>query len=171
MIVARQARKWTAPCVGQLSLFDDFGAPVVQCPQGLQLVPDHASLLPDAEVAAWAFNDPDEPDVDALVTQPIIKRTVSAADAAPLPIRGPASIFDMAHQRKPITVRMERPQEGASFRRVARDGGVTRCVRIQEQDTAEWQEREAARRARQRPPKPTAKAKTKSRKLVDLVGV
>lgn len=169
--MARLARKWTTPCVGQLRLFDELGVPAVHYPDDLPLAPDHASALPDSEVAAWAFNDPDEPDVDALVTQPIIKRIVSAADAAPLAIRGPASVFDMAHQRKPITVRMERPQEGASFRRVARDGGVTRCVRIQEQDTAEWQEREAARRARQRPPKPTAKAKTKSRKLVDLVGV
>lgn len=169
--MARLARKWTTPCIGQLALFDEFGAPVVHYPQGLQLVPDHASVLPDSEVAAWAFNDPDEEDEDILVTSPVIKRIVKASEAEPIQIKGPASIFDMAHLSKLVTVRMERPQEGASFRRIARDGGVTRCVRIQEQDTVEWQEREAARRARQRPPKPTAKAKTKSRKLVDLVGV
>lgn len=169
--MARLARKWRTPDVAQLALFDEFGAPAVSYPDDLPLVPDHASALPDSEVVAWAFNDPEDQDEDILVTAPIIKRIVSAAEAAPLPVKGPASIFDMAHQPKPITVRMERPQEGATFRRIARDGGVTRCVRIQEQDTAEWQEREAARRARQRPPKPTAKAKTKSRKLVDLVGV
>jgi len=169
--VARLARKTSAQDVGQLSLFDESGAPVVQYPDNLPLTPDHASVLPDSEVAAWAFNDPEDQDEDILVTSPVIKRIVKAAEAAPLQIKGPASIFDMAHLSKPVTVRMERPQEGASFRRIARDVGVTRCVRIQEQDTAEWQEREAARRARQRPPKPTAKAKTKSRKLVDLVGV
>lgn len=169
--MARQASKTSAQDVGQLSLFDAFGVPVAPYPADLPLSPDHASALPDSEVVAWACNDPDDQEDDILVTSPIIKRIVSAAEAEPLPIKGPSSIFDMAHQPKPITVRMERPQDGATFRRIARDGGVTRCVRIQEQDTAEWQEREAARRARQRPPKPTAKAKTKSRKLVDLVGV
>ena len=57
-----------------------------------------------------------------------------------------------------------------SFTKVQRDADVVRCIRIQEQDTTEWIEREIARRARQRPPKPTAKAKTIGRKLIDMVG-
>lgn len=166
--MARQ-RKRTAETVSvdQLELFDCFGLPASPCDEACPLVPDHSSVLPTSEVMAYASNDADDCDDDPLVTAPVIRRIVSAAEAAPLPIRGPVSIFDM---NAAITVRMERRQDGAQFRRVVRDAGVTRCVRILEQDTAEWQEREAARRARQRPPKPTAKAKTKSRKLLELVG-
>lgn len=166
--MARQSKsKAETVSVDQLELFDCFGLPAFPCDDYLSLVPDHTSALPSSEVMAYASNDADDSDDDPLVTAPVIRRIVSAAEAAPLPIRGPVSIFDM---NAAITVRMERRQDGAQFRRVVRDAGVTRCVRILEQDTAEWQEREAARRARQRPPKPTAKAKTKSRKLLELVG-
>lgn len=53
---------------------------------------------------------------------------------------------------------------------VERDGGDVRVTRITPQETPEWQEREAARRARQVVPKPTAKAKTKSAKFRELIG-
>ncbi len=166
--MARQSKsKAETVSVDQLELFDCFGLPAFPCDDYLSLVPDHTSALPSSEVMAYASNDADDCDDDPLVTAPVIRRIVPAAEAAPLPIRGPVSIFEM---NAAITVRMERRQDGAKFRRVVRDAGVTRCVRILEQDTAEWQEREAARRARQRPPKPTAKAKTKSRKLLELVG-
>lgn len=169
MIVARQSKRKTGTMsVDQLELFDCFGLPAFPCEDVVPLVPDHASVLPASEVMAYASNDADECDDDPLVTAPVVRRIVSATEAAPLPIRGPVSIFAM---NTAITVRMERRQDGAQFRRVVRDAGVVRCVRIQEQDTAEWQEREAARRARQRPPKPTAKAKTKSRKLIEMVGI
>lgn len=54
---------------------------------------------------------------------------------------------------------------------ITREPGVTRCQRQHYSETQVWLDQERARRARQRPPKPTAKAKTKSSKLVDLVGV
>lgn len=58
----------------------------------------------------------------------------------------------------------------AGPRVVHRDGDVVRVTRIAEQDTDEWKEREAARRARQTPPKPTKGAQTRSKKLMELVG-
>lgn len=166
--MARQAHRAQSVSVDQLELFDCFGMPAFESDDYLSLVPDHASALPSSEVLAYASNDADECEDDPLVTAPVIRRIVSASEADPLPISGPVSIFAM---NKAIQVRMERRQDGAQFRRVFRDAGTVRCIRIQEQDTAEWQERETARRARQKPPKPTAKAKTKSRKLSDLVGV
>lgn len=70
---------------------------------------------------------------------------------------------------KPLVRPSRREVQGpCAVTRVLRSDGVTRCVRIQIQETPEWQAREAARRARQKPPKPTAKAKTKSRKLMEL---
>lgn len=164
--MARLARKVMTTCVGQLALFDRFGSPLVSYPDRLAVVGDHPAARPSGD--SLASND--DADADALVTAPIVHRVISAHDAPPITIKGPASIFDMGNLTKPITVRMERSHPQPAYRQVHRDAGVTRCVRIAEQDTAEWQERERARRARQRPPKPTAKAKTKSSKLVDLVG-
>lgn len=53
---------------------------------------------------------------------------------------------------------------------IKRSYGLVRCTRVHYLDTEAWQEREAERRARQRPPKPTAKVKTRSKKLAELVG-
>lgn len=155
--MARRAST-THQSVDQLELFDCFGAPIA-CETGT------------SPQAAFASNDSyQDDDDDPLVTTPVIRRVVQAATASPLRVSGPASIFDMANTT-PLTVRMERKSDVQQFTRVERSSGTVRCVRILEQDTSEWQQREAARRARQRPPKPTAKAKTKSRKLLDMVGV
>lgn len=48
---------------------------------------------------------------------------------------------------------------------VVRSGGIVRVSRLVPQETQEWKEREAARRARQKPPRPTAKAKTRGKKV------
>lgn len=58
----------------------------------------------------------------------------------------------------------------ASPRIVQRTDGAVRVTRIAESETAEWQEREKARRARQRPPKPVSKARTRGKKLLELIG-
>lgn len=126
-----------------------------------------SSAMPSNPDSSRSRGDRAQSDDDPFVSSPVVHRIISATEADPLPINGPVSIFAM---NKAIQVRMERRQDGAQFRRVFRDAGTVRCVRIQEQDTAEWQDREAARRARQKPPKPTAKAKTKSRKLIEMVG-
>lgn len=48
--------------------------------------------------------------------------------------------------------------------------GIVRVRRIAIQDTPEWQEKEAARRARQKPPRPPAKAKTRGKKVREWDG-
>jgi len=49
------------------------------------------------------------------------------------------------------------------------DGVLQRFV-IRPQETAEWAEREQARRARQKPPRPTKRAKTMGKKFAELIG-
>jgi hypothetical protein len=56
------------------------------------------------------------------------------------------------------------PPEPYRVERSLADGRV-RVIRLRPEETTEWQERELARRARQRPPKPTFKAKTRGRKV------
>lgn len=53
---------------------------------------------------------------------------------------------------------------------VERTDGIVRVRRIAIQDTPEWQEKEAARRARQKPPRPSAKAKTRGKKVREWDG-
>ena len=117
------------------------------------------------------------------IDPPVVHRVVPAV-GQPLPnTRGFSSVFDFGETLRFATSAVNlfgakvkaRNQDvciqDAVHLRVTRQPGLVTVSRVHYLDTAEWQEREAARRARQRPPKPTAKAKTKSRKLVDLVGV
>ena len=68
----------------------------------------------------------------------------------------PCSVFDLA--QCPIRLKQDfAPSTGRPPHRLERMGDITRCIVVQEQDTAEWQEREKARRARQTPPRPGAK--------------
>lgn len=53
---------------------------------------------------------------------------------------------------------------------VRREAGSVVVERRQPHETDEWKEREQARRARQKPPKPAGAAKTRSKKLLELVG-
>lgn len=166
--MARQARNSYSVSIDQLELFDCFGMPTVVNSERFSVVPDHTVVLPSAEVLAYASNDAEDTEDDPLVTAPVVRRIISATDADPLPISGPVSIFHMS-AGKPVTVKLKR-DESRSFTKVQRDADVVRCIRIQEQDTTEWIEREIARRARQKPPKPTAKAKTMGRALSELAG-
>lgn len=154
--MARSAQAMT-PTAKQLDLLADFVAPV-------------ELALPADELIAIACND-EQCDDDPLILSPVVHRIIPASMAEPLSVSGPRSVFDMAGLTKPL-VRPSRkePSGPCAVTRVHRSDGVTRCVRIQIQETPEWQAREAARRARQKPPKPTAKAKTKSRKLIEMVG-
>lgn len=136
---------------------------------------------------AWAcmsHADEELTEVDDLrIDPPVVHRLVSAV-GQPLPnTRGFGSVFDFGEALRFATSAVNlfgakvkaRTQDvciqDAVHLRINRQPGCVSVRRVHYLDTAEWQEREAARRARQRPPKPTAKAKTKSRKLVDLVGV
>ena len=103
-----------------------------------------------------------------------VHRIVKAADAEPLKVIPVSSIFGLA-----ATVRSMKAGRFSAPERsdlppllVQRDyaTGSVRVIRQRPEDTAEWQEKERARRAKQRPPKPTRKAKTRSKKLLELIG-
>lgn len=116
-----------------------------------------------------ALND-GEGDDDPLIAAPIVHRLVSAADAAPIAPSGPRSVFDLAVL--PLSqVKRRAPERVTVITRVERLDGVVRCVRILPQETPEWQIKEAARRARQTPPKPTKGAKTMGSKMATMLGM
>lgn len=87
---------------------------------------------------------------------------------APKQRRVATSAFDLAAVDLRITI--GKGGERNICRQVVRDGDTVRHVAIREQDTDEWAEREQQRRARQRPPRPAKSAKTRSKKLNDLIG-
>lgn len=113
--------------------------------------------------AGFAFG-PDELDADDDTPdlEPTVQRQISAAGAPALIAarRAPASVFDLAQRPVELrsVMRSARPASSAPpgatlTRRVVRVGNVTRCTLVPVTETAEWAEREQARRARQRPPK------------------
>lgn len=84
-----------------------------------------------------------------------------------------ASVFDLAAGAPRIPLRPRGAASAETDRsvlRIIRDGDRTRCERLLPQETDEWQQREAARRAKQKLPKPPKRAKTISKKLAALVG-
>lgn len=136
------------------------------------------------DLFAEGFDDldelpPDESDDDPLVKLPIIHRTVPAAERSMPVTSGASSVFArgaiLAVQQMAAEARARRKAEGTPgeakpLYRVVRKAGVTQCERILPQETEEWAERERARRARQRPPKPTKAARTKGAKLLGMIG-
>jgi len=85
--------------------------------------------------------------------QPLVHRIILAADAPPLECPGPRSVFDLGERPvkwRRINQQDERPPTG---RRIERANGVTRLINFPISETAEWRAREAARRARQKPPR------------------
>lgn len=112
-----------------------------------------------------------EPERDDVPEPMPVHRLVSAADAEPLRPTGFSSVFGMADAAKASKALRQHGRFGAASGfepapyRVEREFGRVRVVRLQVQDTEEWQERERVRRAKQRPPKPTAKAKTRGKKV------
>lgn len=109
-------------------------------------------------------------DLSALVQQPqpasddadewpvVQLLTTATQEASPLQALGPSWVFDLA--RVPVELKGKLNDSGRRPpHRIERTAGVTRYRLVQAQDTAEWQDREAARRARQTPPKPGAKVK------------
>lgn len=113
--------------------------------------------------AGFAFG-PDELDADDDTPDvvPTVQRQISAAGAPALIAarRAPASVFDLAERPVELrsVMRSERPTssvlpDATLTRRVVRVGNITCCTLVPITETAEWAEREQARRARQRPPK------------------
>lgn len=116
-----------------------------------------------------ALERDDIPDPDDKPTQ----RIVSAADAPPVRTIALASIFGADPAKAVQTLRQcGRFGDAAGFTaptRVERDGDRVRVVRLLPQETEEWQQREAARRAAQKfkcpPPKPKAGTRTRGKKV------
>lgn len=112
---------------------------------------------------------------DATDDAPFVHRWRPAAECEP-PQVSARSVFDLpgvsVQTLKRLAASLKqhgRTGHDAVFK-VERDGDVTRRLRVQPQDTEEWQQREAARRARQTVPRATGYKRQKSRKLRDLVG-
>lgn len=106
-------------------------------------------------------------------------RQVAAADAPRVPTTGPRSIFDLAGTAARLKAggRFGHASgflpSAAPAPTVQREPGVTKVTGGQYPAgrwTEERQEQERQRRARQKPPRPTKRARTKSKKLRDLIG-
>lgn len=82
-----------------------------------------------------------------------------------------ASVFALAASGHALGHKLWRqPASEPAPYRVERDGDRTRLVRMRPEETEEWQERERIRRAKQRPPRPPKGAKTRGKKLLELIG-
>jgi hypothetical protein len=75
-----------------------------------------------------------------------------------------ASIFG----GKPPCVKLSGGSPGPRI--IERRGDTVRVITITPQETDEWRQREAERRARQRVPKPSAKMRRKGKKLLEMIG-
>lgn len=110
-----------------------------------------------------------ELDRDDLAEPAPVHRIVSAADAPPVQTVAVSSIFGLAATVQSLKRgRFGAPEQFAPAPyRVERSyaDGTLRVIRQRPEETAERQEREQRRRAKQRPPKPTAKAKTRGKKV------
>ena len=111
--------------------------------------------------------------VEVVVQPPRQARGKAAPQVETIPA-GPlaaSSVFALAAGKPALGHKLWRqPVAERAPHRIERDGDRVRVIRMLPQETDEWQERERARRARQRPPKPPKKAKTRGRKLLDLIG-
>ena len=82
---------------------------------------------------------------------------------------GPASVFDLAAvQIRPVKL-ASGPKRRHS-RVVEKEDGRRLRIMVDERETAEWQEREFQRRAKQVVPRPPKAAETKGEKLKQMIG-
>lgn len=103
-------------------------------------------------------------DPDAIDDAPVVHRIVPAVSCRPLKLRTPASVFDLPERPLPTILRAAAAPEPQPrrFRAAVATGGVVKVEGSQYPDsrwTPEREEQEIARRARQRPPRPTWRAK------------
>ncbi len=110
----------------------------------------------------------------------VVQRVVPALGQKPVPVRAVLSVFDLARSiamavaempPAPVEVTPSTPRPWRPV--VVAQEGVTRVSGAQYPSnrwTAEREEQERVRRAKQTPPKPSKAARTKSRKLRDLIG-
>lgn len=109
-----------------------------------------------------------EEEDDPLITAPVSQRTVPAAQAEPIAIKCPSSVWGLAAM--PITIKTKAAEAKKIHRKVVDTGKGFRAVRIMESETQEYKDREEARRAKQTPPKPCKAMRTTSKRFKDLIG-
>lgn len=111
---------------------------------------------------------------DEIDDEPVIKRVVKASEAPPIQTSGPCSVFALAGLVLASGAKPKRQEEFSPpplpLCKIERSTDGVRVIRLRHDETDEWAEKERLRRARQKPPKPTAKAKTRSEKLTQLIG-
>lgn len=123
------------------------------------------SRVVESPCAPSANDDIDEDD-DALVSAPVVHRTIPASEAPMPDVPLISSIFAMHNlidRVKPVRLNSDGER---AITRIFREGDKIVCRRIAIQETQEWQDKEAARRARQKPPKPSAKYRTVGEKMM-----
>jgi hypothetical protein len=109
---------------------------------------------------------------------PPVRRVVPATECQTPRISSPRSVFEIAQFPLPRWRMVGAGYQAANEPKkllaagLKREPGVTRCegASYPVRWTAVDFDRERARRARQRPPKPTKRAKTRGKKLRDLIG-
>ena len=164
----------------QLDLFGELAAAAPTAPSSInqprRRPPRRAMRWEQIDILspAWVNRAQGEAiDLDPFCAAPVIHRVVHAAQARPPRTSGVRSVFDMATSviSKPPRASQTSPEpEPQRYGRTLREGGVTRHIAMRYDETAEWAEKERARRARQKVPRPTQAARTRSRKLLELVG-
>lgn len=112
---------------------------------------------------------------------PFVHLIVPAAMRAPPRTRSPSTVFDLGTWTRPLAWKFDRSSRLTESelialrqtrpRRIVADVGVIRCTTIRVEESEEWQEREAARRARQVLPRPPRSARTMSKKLRIIAAV
>lgn len=165
----------------QLDLFDREPAAQVPAPRR-RLVSRVAAFVRCVQMdllsPAWLSRAEDEPvDDDPFCASPVIHRVVHASRARPPQTSGIRSVFDMASSARALQLvqvhHLNSGDEEASrlrYSRTIREAGVTRHIAMRYDETEEWAERERARRARQKVPRPSKAIRTRSRKLLEMVG-
>ena len=126
----------------------------------------NAACLPSIGVMDHA-NDYDD-DLDAPDDWPIQRRIVPAEQTELSPVANLTCVWDMAHEPLMLRGRFTQAARPRHYR-IERGNGVTRCRKVDEQDTEAYREREIQRRARQVVPRPSASLRTRSAKLLALL--
>jgi hypothetical protein len=129
---------------------------------------------PDTEAEDWVEDVLNELGIDVGPSAPIHRVRPAAECALPIGF-GPRSVFEIGDTLPKFTGRSS--GRGPGYRPIpwptrivqVADGVVRRIV-IRPEETLEWIEREQARRARQRPPRPGKGFRRIGRKLAELIG-
>jgi hypothetical protein len=134
----------------------------------------------DLDAAAVPAVEPSDAVLHDEAPEPMpVHRVVSAVGAERLHalrgLREPVSIFSADTALKMLGkcgVPVSPPPEQLYAVRVERTHGLVKLTHVRIEDTAEWREREERRRAKQRPPRPTASWRNrKSKKLRCMLGL